>query len=83
MDSYIDDLIDPAGWTRWSGDQGLNTLYYGEYNNDGPGSGIDRRVNWTGFHAMEYEDATNFTVSEFILGDEWLDSTTVPYDDGV
>ncbi|KAL8151616.1 hypothetical protein V2J09_021424 [Rumex salicifolius] len=83
MESYIDDFVDPAGWTKWSGDQGLDTLYYGEYGNDGPGSGMDGRVSWPGYHPMEYEDAINFTVSEFIMGDEWLQSTTVPYDDGV
>ncbi|GAB4838065.1 Probable pectinesterase/pectinesterase inhibitor 12 [Ancistrocladus abbreviatus] len=83
IESYIDDFIDPAGWTNWSGDQGLDTLYYGEYNNNGPGSVTDRRVNWTGYHIMEYDDAANFTVSQFITGDEWLDSTSFPYDDGI
>ncbi|KAJ6699077.1 PECTINESTERASE [Salix purpurea] len=33
LESYIDDFISPEGWTKWSsdGDQGLDTLYYGEY----------------------------------------------------
>lgn len=81
--SYIDDFIDAEGWTEWSGDQGLETLYYGEYNNYGPGSATDNRVDWTGYHVMEYYDAYDFTVSQLITGDEWLDSTSIPYDDGI
>ncbi|KAK6236634.1 Pectinesterase [Theobroma cacao] len=83
LESYIDDFIDPTGWTKWSGDQGLDTLYYGEYNNYGPGSGTDNRVTWPGYHIMDYDSAYNFTVSEFITGEAWLDSTSFPYDDGI
>ncbi|KAI4379601.1 hypothetical protein MLD38_005879 [Melastoma candidum] len=32
---------------------------------------------------MDYYDAYNFTVSEFITADEWLGYTSVPYDDGI
>lgn len=81
--SYIDGFIDPSGWSRWSSNQGLDTLYYGEYYNYGPGSGTDGRVAWLGFHEMDYYDAYNFTVSEFITADEWLDSTSFPYDDEI
>lgn len=83
IESYLDGLVDPAGWTEWSGDEGLDTLYYGEYMNGGPGSGTEGRVSWPGYHVMDYDDASNFTVSEFIYGDEWLDSTSFPYDDGI
>ncbi|PON39206.1 Pectinesterase inhibitor domain containing protein [Trema orientale] len=83
LESYIDDFIDPSGWTKWSGDEGLDTLYYGEYNNYGPGSGTDSRVDWAGYHVMGYDDAFNFTVSEFITGYAWLESTSFPYDDGI
>ncbi|CBI27742.3 unnamed protein product, partial [Vitis vinifera] len=83
LESYIDDFIDPSGWTEWNGNEGLDTLYYGEYDNNGPGSGTENRVTWQGYHVMEDNDAYNFTVSEFITGDEWLDSTYFPYDDGI
>ncbi|KAF7837601.1 putative pectinesterase/pectinesterase inhibitor 12 [Senna tora] len=86
LESYIDDFVDPKGWARWSnedGEDGLESLYYGEYENYGPGSSTDGRVNWVGHHVMEYEDAYNFTVSNFILGDQWLQSTSFPYDDGI
>lgn len=83
LESYIDDFIAPEGWTNWVGTQGLDTLYYGEYENYGPGSDTSSRVSWQGYHVMDYNDASNFTVSEFITGAEWLDSTAFPYDDGV
>lgn len=85
LESYIGDFIDSTGWTQWSDDdqRGLDTLYYGEYDNYGPGSSTDGRVTWPGYHVMDYNDAYNFTVSEFITGDAWLDSTSFPYDDGI
>ncbi|CAL0304834.1 unnamed protein product [Lupinus luteus] len=86
LESYIDDFIDQMGWTKWSNNNdegGLDTLYYGEYMNYGPGSKTENRVAWHGYHIMDYNDAYNFTVSEFISGDEWLQSTSFPYDDGV
>ncbi|MCL7029012.1 hypothetical protein MKW94_030247 [Papaver nudicaule] len=83
MESYIDDLIHPLGWREWAGDLGLDTLYYGEYDNTGPGSGTDNRVTWQGYKVMDYDDALNFTVSELITGDEWLDSTEFPYQNGI
>ncbi|KAK7411796.1 hypothetical protein VNO78_03237 [Psophocarpus tetragonolobus] len=83
LESYIDNFIDPKGWTKWSNEQGLDTLYYGEYDNYGPGSSTDKRVQWFGYHLMDYGDAYNFTVSEFINGNGWLDTTSIPYDDGI
>ncbi|KAD6795248.1 hypothetical protein E3N88_06144 [Mikania micrantha] len=83
IESYIDGFIDPKGWVQWSGDEGLDTLYYGEYANVGPGSNVDDRVTWPGHHVMDYYEASNFTVSELITGQEWLDSTSFPYDDGI
>ncbi|RDY09335.1 putative pectinesterase/pectinesterase inhibitor 12, partial [Mucuna pruriens] len=86
LESYIGDFIDPRGWTKWSNNdqQGLDTLYYGEYDNYGPGSSTDNRVEWFGYHVMDYNDAYNFTVSEFINnGKNWLESTFFPYIDGI
>ncbi|KAJ7955367.1 Pectinesterase [Quillaja saponaria] len=83
IESYIDDFIDPTGWKEWSGDDGLDTLYYGEYGNYGPGSGTDNRVSWLGYRKMEYDEASDFSVSEFISGDAWLESTSFPYDDQI
>ena len=78
IESYIDDVVDPAGWLEWSGDFALTTLYYGEYMNSGPGAGTADRVQWPGYHTMKISDAQNFTVANFISGDAWIQD--VPFD---
>ncbi|KAF3795723.1 hypothetical protein EJ110_NYTH04404 [Nymphaea thermarum] len=83
MLSNIGSLIDPAGWAPWSGDFALSTLYYGEYKNRGAGSKTDKRVTWPGFHVMAAVDVGNFTVANFVQGDTWLDSTSVPFSTGL
>ncbi|KAF4350519.1 hypothetical protein F8388_014980 [Cannabis sativa] len=53
MESIIDDLIQPAGWLEWdNGDFGLNTVYFAEYANKGPGAVTDQRVKWNGFKVI-------------------------------
>ncbi|KAF2320998.1 hypothetical protein GH714_032526 [Hevea brasiliensis] len=44
INSFFEALITADGWMPWSGDFALNTLYYGEYNNSGPGSNLSKRV---------------------------------------
>ncbi|KAE9593800.1 putative pectinesterase [Lupinus albus] len=79
LQSFMDNLIDPSGWHEWNGDFALSTLFYGEYNNTGPGSNTTNRVNWEGYHVMNTNDADNFTVSKFLDGDAWLPQTGVPF----
>lgn len=83
MESFMGSLIDPQGWMPWDGDFALSTLYYAEFNNTGPGSDTRNRVTWPGFHVINSTDANNFTVSNFILGDNWLPQTGVPYSTGL
>lgn len=84
MQSYIDTVVDPAGWRAWDGDFALSTLYYAEYNNTGPGSNTTNRVTWAGYNVTtNSSDAANFTVSNFLLGDNWLPQTGVPYTGGL
>ncbi|KAK6162518.1 hypothetical protein DH2020_002359 [Rehmannia glutinosa] len=52
MKTNLDSLINPAGWMPWSGNFALNTLYYGEYANTGPGSSTANRVNWRGYRVI-------------------------------
>lgn len=83
MQSFMDDLINPAGWHIWSGDFALNTSYYAEYNNTGPGSDTSNRVTWPGYHVIDSAEASNFTVSNFLVGDSWLPKTGVSYTGGL
>ncbi|CAN6690464.1 unnamed protein product [Malus baccata var. baccata] len=80
LKSYIDDLVDPAGWLEWNGSFALSTLYYGEYLNRGPGSNTSARVTWPGYRVINSSvEASQFTVGEFIQGSDWLNSTNIPY----
>ncbi|XP_038997065.1 pectinesterase-like [Hibiscus syriacus] len=80
MQSYIGDHIDPSGWSVWSGDFALKTLYYGEYMNMGPRADTSKRVKWPGFHVItSAEEAKKFTVAELIQGGSWLTSTGVAF----
>lgn len=84
MQSSMGSLINPAGWHEWDGNFALSTLYYGEYNNTGPGSNTTSRVTWPGFHVINATaNASVFTVSNFLLGDNWLPLTGVPYTGGL
>ncbi|MED6122645.1 hypothetical protein PIB30_041749 [Stylosanthes scabra] len=84
MKTYLDSLINPAGWLPWSGNFALNTLYYAEYANTGPGSSTSNRVTWKGYHVLtSASQATPFTVGNFIAGNSWLPSTGVPFTSGL
>ncbi|KAK1277420.1 Pectinesterase 2 [Acorus gramineus] len=85
MQSYLDDVIDPSGWLEWNESMSaVNTVYYREFENRGPGSSTARRVTWPGYRIINNTlEASYFTVSSFIDGDEWLPSTGVPYTGGL
>lgn len=84
MQSYLDDSINRAGWFPWSGSFALSSLFYGEYMNTGPGASTSGRVGWDGYHSsLTAEEASKFTVAEFISGGQWLPSTGVPFDAGL
>ena len=76
----IEGLIHPRGWLEWNGSFALDTLYYAEYRNRGPGANTSARVAWPGYHVLtNATDAANFTGRNFIQGDLWLNSTSFPY----
>lgn len=80
MQSTISDVIDPAGWHEWNGNFALNTLFYGEYQNSGPGAATSRRVTWKGFKVItSAAEAQRFTPANFIAGSSWLPSTGFPF----
>ncbi|KAM7275505.1 hypothetical protein ACFE04_017371 [Oxalis oulophora] len=67
-------LITPAGWMPWSGDFALKTLYYGEYNNTGPGADVSQRVSWS--NQIPAEHVNTYSVQNFIQGDKWIQKTS-------
>ncbi|VVA99709.1 unnamed protein product [Arabis nemorensis] len=81
--SFIDDLIDPAGWLEWENEVAPETLYYGEYMNEGPDANMTDRVKWPGYRRIENaSEAAKFTVVPFIEGNTWLNSTNIPFNLG-
>ncbi|QCE07150.1 pectinesterase-like [Vigna unguiculata] len=85
MESNIGDVIHPDGWTPWDGNLFLDTLYYAEYANSGPGSNLQGRIKWKGYQGgINKNVAQQFTVAQFLRGgttgaDDWLKATGVPY----
>ncbi|XP_022737546.1 probable pectinesterase/pectinesterase inhibitor 34 [Durio zibethinus] len=80
MLSYMSDHIHPSGWLEWNATFALDTLYYGEYMNYGPGAAVAQRVRWPGFRVITSEiEAAKFTVAQFIYGTSWLPSTGVAF----
>ncbi|KAG4207306.1 hypothetical protein ERO13_A03G058100v2 [Gossypium hirsutum] len=84
MKTYLDSLVDPAGWLEWDGDFALNTLFYGEYQNIGPSAPTSRRVKWKGYRVItSATEASKFTVANFIAGTSWLPNAGIPFTSGL
>ncbi|KVI05430.1 pectinesterase [Cynara cardunculus var. scolymus] len=84
MKCSLDSLINSAGWYPWDGNFALSTLYYGEYMNTGGGAGTGGRVKWPGYHVITSADeATKFTVGNFLDGGSWIPGTGLPFTAGL
>ncbi|KAL4364371.1 hypothetical protein GQ457_04G014270 [Hibiscus cannabinus] len=84
MKTYLDSLVEPAGWLEWDGDFALSSLYYGEYRNIGPAASTSRRVKWKGFRVINSAtEASKFTVDNFIAGTSWLPNVGIPFTPGL
>ncbi|KAI4344672.1 hypothetical protein L6164_011871 [Bauhinia variegata] len=84
MQSYLSNVLRPEGWIEWNGPFALDTLYYAEYMNYGPGAGLADRIKWPGYHVLNSSsEANNFTVARFIEGNLWLPSTGVIFTAGL
>ncbi|KAK4353726.1 hypothetical protein RND71_025920 [Anisodus tanguticus] len=84
MQSSIDGFIDPQGWSEWAGNFALDTLFYAEYQNRGVGANTNNRVNWRGYQKnIAPEVAAGFTPGVFIMADEWVKLSGVPYESGL
>ncbi|WCJ29063.1 Plant invertase/pectin methylesterase inhibitor superfamily [Euphorbia peplus] len=68
--SFLDSIIDAAGYLEWDGNRSLNTLYYGEFENKGPRSDLKGRVPWSS--QIPSQHVPTFSIQNFIQGDEWL-----------
>ncbi|KAL8171427.1 hypothetical protein V2J09_023231 [Rumex salicifolius] len=83
MQSFIDSVIDAEGWEEWMGTKGINTLFYAEYQNRGPGSALDQRVTWPGIKKLSAGEIAAFTPDGFFKGSEWVPPTGAPFVPGM
>ena len=82
METEIGEFIHPDGWTPWEGNFALDTLYYAEFNNTGPGSSTSNRIKWPGYKIINKEEASKYTVANFLKG-TWVQSSGVPSQQGM
>lgn len=81
MQTNIEGFIDPVGWAEWQGNFALDTLYYVEYKNTGPGADQSQRVKWPGIKQFaDDEEAKAFTAQPSFKWDDWITKAGVPYD---
>lgn len=78
LESYITQVIDPAGWLPWNGTFAFGTLFFGEYQNSGPGAVTTQRVYWS-TQITDPNVAQQYTVTNLIEGAEWLPEIDLTY----
>jgi pectinesterase len=60
--------IVPEGWKKWDNADDLNTTYYAEYSNSGPGADTSGRIEWS--HQLSENEAMEYTIKNiFNLSD--------------
>lgn len=82
MQTNIASVLKPVGWISWVANvDPPSTIFYGEYQNSGPGSSVTGRVTWAGYRpSITSAQASQFSVLSFINGQDWLADTGVLYD---
>uniref|UniRef100_A0A1D1YL43 Pectinesterase n=1 Tax=Anthurium amnicola TaxID=1678845 RepID=A0A1D1YL43_9ARAE len=66
----LEALIRPEGWLQWTGDVGLKTLFYGEFESTGAGANPGARVPWS--NQIPVAHVGVYSVDSFIQGNEWI-----------
>ncbi|KAI3921970.1 hypothetical protein MKX01_005659 [Papaver californicum] len=74
LNCYFGEIVSPQGWMSWTGDFALSTLYYGEFENNGPGANISSRVDWSS--QVPADHVLAYSVQNFIQGNEWIPGST-------
>ncbi|KAK8709822.1 hypothetical protein V6N13_060824 [Hibiscus sabdariffa] len=83
MQSQIDDIIAPEGYAPMNGTVGLDTSFYAEINNRGPGAKIDGRVKWGSIKHLDLEAGKEYTPRIFLESDKWIPETGIPCTQGL
>ncbi|GAA0145973.1 esterase [Lithospermum erythrorhizon] len=73
-------IIDTKGWLPWADTAAPDTIFYLEYQNNGPGSVTKSRVKWRGLKLNINSKLANLlTVNKFLHGNQWLPPTGVTF----
>lgn len=80
VNTNIDGIISPQGWTPWAGTYGTTTGFFVEFGNTGAGSDKSRRVTWPAIRNLNGRQISQFWASKFLSGDLWIKPTELPYD---
>ncbi|KNA20488.1 hypothetical protein SOVF_052080 [Spinacia oleracea] len=84
MVSYIGDHVDSQGWIPWNATSSLDSVFYGEFMNYGPGANTSQRMISSGVHVnLSVAEAGRFTVDQFVGGSSWIGQTQVPFEAGL
>ncbi|KAK8684554.1 hypothetical protein V6N13_040576 [Hibiscus sabdariffa] len=83
MQSQIDDIIAPEGYTPMNGTVGLDTSFYAEISNRGPGAKTDGRVKWGGIKHLDLEAGKEYTPRIFLESEKWIPQTGIPCNEGL
>ncbi|GMI72136.1 hypothetical protein like AT5G27870 [Hibiscus trionum] len=78
MQSQIDDIIQPLGYVPMNGDKGLETSFYVEFENRGPGSKTDGRAKWGGIKKLDLAAIKQFTPRIYLESETWIPQIGIP-----
>ncbi|KAG0475848.1 hypothetical protein HPP92_012689 [Vanilla planifolia] len=67
---YLEEVLRPEGWMPWNEDFALRTLFYGEFESQGPGADPAGRVWWSS--QIPAEHVAVYSLDNFIQGKRWI-----------
>ncbi|KGN44235.2 pectinesterase QRT1 [Cucumis sativus] len=67
---YIEDVINPLGWSDWNDPSRQRTVAFGQYNCRGSGASTKDWVKWA--KTFNYEEVRPFVDRKYIKGEQWL-----------
>ncbi|KAK7054335.1 hypothetical protein VNI00_003529 [Paramarasmius palmivorus] len=73
LNIFMEDVIQPTGWTTFSGRPEIfNTTFYAEFNSTGPGGNTSARLPIE--HILDADEAASFTIDNvFLEHPSWID----------
>ena len=66
INSYLDDHIKPEGWHNWNDPAKEETVFYAEFENEGPGFQPESRVEWS--TQLANKEASKYTLETIFDG---------------